>query len=175
MKKKLWLLFISFCFLSCSREKKVEIIEKTTKDTISEEKGLSYISHNIKLSMIRVDDKCGEWGGDSDKLIFYRDTIDNKALFADYTKIRLTCKRLIEDSTLVTRIKVSKKAERLIVESVRELSKIKITRKNYASHSGLYNMIMLSDSSLIVYDFPSERWRGFEKLILELKLSRFTE
>ena len=166
-------MLFSLFLVSCKKGNDENFIkeESIENEIISEKVDLKYISHNTKLTMIGVDDKCGEWGGDSDELILYRDTIDKKTLLADYIKINLTCKGLIKDSILIERIKVSKKAEKLIIESIKELSEFKIMRKNYPSHIGIYNHIMLSDSTLLIDDFPSKNWISFKKLVLELNLS----
>jgi len=152
-----YLYLLLLCFLiSCKEEQKKNDFD------------LKYISHNLKLSLLHVGEECGEWGGDSEEIIFYRNNLEKVNLLADYKKINFNCKDRKKDSIVTKGIIVTRNIQRLILESINELTQIKISRENYPSHAGLYNRIQLSDSTLIIDDFPSQKWITFEKIADEL-------
>ncbi len=48
-------------------------------------KGIDHYNH---LTLQTMDDKCGEWGGDLQKIVFYRKDFESE-LLADYYTIKL--------------------------------------------------------------------------------------
>jgi len=123
---------------------------------------------NLKLSYQNT--KCGEWGGDIETIIIYRDNYEGP-LFADYLKQIKNCEFSIDEFVRTeskNRIKVSDEGQGLIIECINQLSASKLSRENFISHVGLRSQVILSDSSLIVYDYPSAKWTKFEMLTKEL-------
>lgn len=146
--------FIVIC--SCQTEKKTVLL---------------HINHVNKLELLTVDDKCGEWGGNEKQIIFYRDNF-NSPLLADYTEKTKTCGDGSEPNVTksVKRIKVSEKESKLIIKTINELSESKLSREDVPSHSGIFNRIMLSDSSIVIQDFPSVELKKFNELTKEILL-----
>jgi len=141
-----------------------------SKTTIEKHNKLSYINHVNKLEFISVDDKCGEWGGDEKRITVYRD--DSKGpLLADYLETTKNCgtgeKPNITKSK--KRINLTDQENDLIIECINELSNEKIRREDYPAHSGIFNQVMLSDSSMIIHDFPSVEWTKFNELVAKLQ------
>lgn len=143
-------LIVSFVLIiSCKKD-----INEDKKDL------LQHINHINRLELKTIDDRCGEWGGDEIQLIVYRDDLKG-SLLADYFE-KTACydgskSKIIKS---IKRIKISNDEQKLIIETIKELSEIKLNRPDIPSHSGRFNRIMLSDSSIIVSDFPSMELQG---------------
>ncbi len=139
-------------------------------ETENKQETLLYINHVNKLEFLSVDDKCGEWGGNEKQLILYRDNF-NGPLLADYSERTKNCDNVSEAiiTKSIRRIKISEAENKLIIQSINELSKNKMTSEDFPSHSGIYNRIMLSDSSLIITDFPSVELKKFGELVGKIK------
>lgn len=131
---------------------------------------LLHINHLNKLELLSVDDKCGEWGGNEKQLIIYRDDFKGP-LLADYSEKTKNCNNgsVPQVTKSITRIKVTKEEIKLIIEAINELCESKMDREDYPSHSGIFNRIMLSDSSLIITDFPSVELKKFGELVGKIK------
>ena len=69
----------------------------------------------------------------------------------------------------IKRIKVSKEECKLIIETIIELYEKKLSREDFLAHSGIFNRIMLSDSSMIIQDFPSVELKKYKKLTKEIQ------
>jgi len=138
--------------------------------TENKQNTLLYINHVNKLELLTVDDNCGEWGGNEKQLIIYRDDFKDQ-LLADYSEKTKTCGNGSESkiTKLIKRIKITEEENNLIVESINELCKNKMDREDYPSHSGIFNRIMLSDSSMIITDFPSVKLKKFDELVSKIK------
>jgi len=155
MKKLFSLIGIIVLNSSCQTEIK--------KDTLLQ------IDRGNKLELITVDDKCGEWGGNEKKLIIYRDDFDSQ-LLADYSEKTKMCENNESKvSESIKRIKINEEESNLILECMNELYICKMRRKVGPSHSGIYNFIWLSDSSLFISDFPSVELKKFNELVVKIK------
>ena len=123
-----------------------------------------------KLELLTVDDKCGEWGGDEKQLTIYRDNFKGP-LLADYLERTKNCANGSEPKVTksIKRIKITEEQSKLIVESINELCESKMAREDYPSHSGIFNRIMLSDSSMLITDFPSVELKKFGELVGKIK------
>ena len=67
----------------------------------------------------------------------------------------------------ITKIKkrqLNQSEEELVVEIIVELVKTKLSRENVPAHSGIWNSVIVGDSSLIIEDFPSNYIVNFGKL-----------
>ena len=138
--------------------------------TESKQNTLLHINHVNKLELLSVNDKCGEWGGDEKQLLIYRDDFKGQ-LLADYSEKTKTCGNGSESKITksIKRIKITEEETNLIIESINELCKNKMAREDYPSHSGIFNRIMLSDSSMIITDFPSVELKKFGELVGKIK------
>ncbi|WBZ95095.1 hypothetical protein PGH12_16755 [Chryseobacterium wangxinyae] len=143
------ILFGAFIIISCQKEER-----------------LLNVNYGNKLEILNVDDKCGEWGGDQKQLIIYRDDFKGQ-LLADYSEKIGNCDNVSESKITksVKRIKITDEDSDLIIKIIDELTENKINRKPTPSHSGIFNRIILSDSSMIINDFPSIELKNFKKLI----------
>ncbi|REG99002.1 hypothetical protein [Flavobacterium aquicola] len=157
MKEKLIILIgIFFLFIGWKKESKPNLLQ--------------YINRVNKLEILTVDDKCGEWGGNERMLTIYRDDLKGQ-LLGDYIEKVKNCKdkKEAQITKSIKRIKLTQQETELILESVNELCEKKLNREDYPSHSGIFNRIMLSDSSIVIKDFPSVELTSLNKLVTELK------
>lgn len=131
---------------------------------------LLHINHLNKLELLSVDDKCGEWGGNEKQLIIYRDDFKGP-LLSDYSEKTKNCNNgsVPHVTKSITRIKVTEEESKLIIEAINELCESKMAREDYPSQSGIFNRIMLSDSSMIITDFPSVELKKFGELVGKIK------
>ena len=131
---------------------------------------LLYVNDMNKLEFLVVNDKCGEWGGDEKTLTIYRDDFKGQ-LYADYVEKVKTCGTGDESkvSKSIKHVKLSQHDNELIIECINELCSNKLSRENYPSHSGIFNQIKLSDSSMIIHDFPSIELIKFNELAERIK------
>ena len=157
MKNKfIILIWISFLLNGCKIQSKSNL--------------LLYINRVNQLEILTVDDKCGEWGGNEKILTIYRDNLKGQ-LLADYIEKTKNCKNgkdpEITDS--IKRIKLTNEESELILESINELCEKKLSKEDIPIHSGIYNRIMLRDSTLMISDFPSVELKSISDLITKLK------
>ncbi len=126
---------------------------------------LNYINDIDKLSLTQRNDKCGEWGGDTKEIVIFRTDFTGQ-LFATIKHTVKLCPPVEDEFENFQKenIKVTKEQQCLIFETIDELSKSKLSRPNFPSHAGYYNQIVLSDSSFVLDDFPSIKWRTFDEL-----------
>jgi hypothetical protein len=156
MKEKITILIgIFFLFIACKNESKPNL--------------LKFINRGNKLEILTMDDKCGEWGGNEKILTIYREDL-NGQLLADYIEKVKVCGNgnHSQITKSIKRIKITKEQNELILESINELCVKKLNREDYPSHSGIFNRIMLSDSSIIISDFPSIELESINNLITKL-------
>ena len=127
---------------------------------------LAHINHVNKLKLVYKNDKCGEWGGDRESIIIYRKDFKGN-IYADYLKEFRNCESPYSEEIKKeekSQIKIIEEDKELIIEAINQLSTGILARENYPSHSGNYSLVLLSDSSIVIEDFPSIRWTKFEKL-----------
>lgn len=155
MKRLLCLILLVLIF-SCQTENKGTV--------------LLNINHVKKLEFLTIDDKCGEWGGNEKQIVFYRDSFKSP-LLADYIEKSKNCGNGNEPKVTksIKRIKVSEEESKLVVEIISELCENKLSKEDFPAHSGIFNRIMLSDSSMIIQDFPSVELKKFNKLTKEIQ------
>lgn len=127
---------------------------------------LAHINHINKLKLVYKNDKCGEWGGDRETIVFYRKDFKG-SIYADYLKEFRNCEKPYSEEEIKeekSQIKVIDEDKKFIIEAINQLSTGILARENYPSHRGNYSQVLLSDSSIVIQDFPSIRWTKFEKL-----------
>ncbi|MBW3522672.1 hypothetical protein [Chryseobacterium sp. NKUCC03_KSP] len=149
------ILFGTLAIISCQKEN--AMLNKNL---------LLNVNHVNKLEILSRDDKCGEWGGDEKQLIIYRDDFKS-SLLADYLEKTGNCDDMhgSKITKSIKHIKITDEDSNLISKIIYELAKNKINKEPVPSHSGIFNRIILSDSSFIVNDFPSVELKNFKKLI----------
>ena len=129
-----------------------------------EQDSLSFINNVNKLEFTFVNNKCGEWGGDEKNIIIYREDFKGE-LLADYTEKIKTCNSAQESkiSTSKNKIKLTQSNNQLIIEMINEVTRNKLNREDYPSHSGLFCEVLLSDSTIFIKDFPAKEWKSFNR------------
>ncbi|PVW13548.1 hypothetical protein [Marixanthomonas spongiae] len=179
MKKILLTLTIGILLASCS-DKKAEIKAENSVDfdvtkNVNEAE-LKYVDRWNQIELSHTDDKYGEWGGDTDIILVYSDGKNYYAKYAKYLgsyeppeppKENEEIKKWYEYKKLergIDSIELNSEQIELIETSILELTKLKINSKSSFSHSGIVNRVISRDSSLIIEDYPSNKWSEFQKL-----------
>jgi len=130
---------------------------------------LQSIDYGDTLYLEHESAKCGEWGGDREVIKIYRISKFDNNLLASYTIITMDCADLTRRAKLqVQKVKLTIEDKRLAEDCILELIKNKLRRQSFLAHSGIHNTIRLSDSSLIVNDYPSNKWEQFHLLTSSL-------
>ena len=131
---------------------------------------LRYILPKDSLKLIIINDNCGEWGGKEESIVVYRSVFAGP-LFANYTQINKDCKtgKQTRDTNSKRGIRLNERNQQLIIECINELCENKLSRENRPSHSGLFCQVIVTDSSIIINDFPSANWNKFNQLRAQLE------
>lgn len=125
---------------------------------------LKNINNFNKLTLRYHNDKCGEWGGDMEIIVIYREDREGR-LFADYSKLVLDCEKLdTVQRAFKQRIVVTKNEQKLILECIEQLVNGKLQNEQLPPWFGYYSEVSLSNSSLMIRDTPSIEWTKFEEL-----------
>ena len=131
---------------------------------------LRSINSIVTLEMTFVDDKCGEWGGNETTVKIYRQTLRGPIL-ADISIKTMDC--FGKQETKVAKEKqaiiLNEMTIQLVTESIQQLSLQKLNNSNIITRSGFHSKAKLSDSSLVIDDFPSQDWSKFKQLCTELE------
>lgn len=159
--KKVYLILIGFFIVFISFQQK------------SSPNPLKFIEPNNSLEIVSIDNKCGEWGGNEHKITIYRENTEGP-LLADYIEKEKNCKNKRETKITISvkKIELGASERELILQSINELTEKKLNREKFISHSGIYNRIMLRDSSIIIHDFPSIELKKLNELISKLKKNK---
>ena len=151
--------------------KEINTKKITDFDNPVEEKSvLEYIAIQ-PLTIIYSDEECGEWGGNIETIKIEREDF-GKPLNAFYTYKEMDCSAPYDKSQLnikkTRKVELTEVGEKLALEAILELVEIKLSRENIPSHSGIWNSVIIGDSTLIIDDFPSEFIESFGKLRNEI-------
>jgi hypothetical protein len=138
-----------------------------------------FINSKNELYLAHTNDKYGEWGGDTFIIRLYRNT-QTKELQMDYTEYQgeaappkppETNSEIQNDWYIGQPIRFEKKKIiatskylKQISNSILELASIRLEHKDIPAMSGIYNRVLLSDSSLIIQNYPSKNWDSFHIL-----------
>jgi hypothetical protein len=176
MKIYLLILLFGLSLISC-----VDIpTDKKIEKDISTENILNYIDTFNEIEISQTDDKYGEWGGDSDIIRIYS---DGENILADYSrylgsmepptppKENKIPKKWYEFKKLefkIDSIKLNIFEKQLVEIAVLDLLQNKIRNETSFSNFGINNRIVSKDSSLIINDYNSIKWKSFQKLKNEL-------
>ena len=183
MKKILLTLTIGILLASCT-DKKAEIKAENSVDVKvaknSNKAKLEYIDKWNQIELAHTDDKYGEWGGDTDIILVYS---DGKKYYANYAKYlgsyeppkppseNEKIKKWYEYQKLerkIDSIELNSESLQLIKDAIIYLAKKKVTNSSSPSHAGISNSVISKDSSLVIYDYPSDEWKSFKQLKAKL-------
>ncbi|MFN7118287.1 MAG: hypothetical protein ACK4TA_15915 [Saprospiraceae bacterium] len=151
------LFIISFVFVSTYCNAQTEV------------NSLNFINQVNKLTLIFIDNACGEWGGNEINIMIYRDDFTGP-LLADYIERNKNCIPPY-DITIgkdLKRINLTQYEKDLILESINDLIISKLNKEEIPSHSGLLCVAKLNNSSFYIEDFPSRDWIKFKLLCTQL-------
>ncbi len=179
MKNIFLTLTIGFILASCT-DKKAEIKTGNSVDVKVDENAnkteLEYVDRWNQIELAQTDDKYSEWGGDSDIILIYS---DGKEIFANYSRFLGSYeppmppkenerpKKWFEYKKLehkIDSIRLNNKEIGMIENAIMELTKLKLNSSSYQPHSGIVNSVISRDSSLIIKDYPSNKWKSFQQL-----------
>ncbi len=172
-------MIIGILFANCADKKdKLDATGtiKSEKTKTESEIKLEYIDRWNKIELAQTDDEFGEWGGNSDIIVVYS---DGEKIYANYLrylgsyeppkppKENEEPKKWYEYKELektIDSVELNREQIELIENAIMELTKLKINSKSSFSHSGIVNRVISKDSSLIIEDYPSNKWTEFQKL-----------
>lgn len=167
-KIKVIAIILAFLIVSCDSKEKPKAGEIF----------LQSINEWQELQMIQTDDRYGEWGGNTFIFRIYKKT-DSDLILADYKELEgspdpppppdpdsiikpwYNYKPVVVEKNA---LKLSAAELELIQKSILELTIQKLENEDRISHSGISNVVIFQDSSLIIKDYPSIKWSNFQKL-----------
>jgi hypothetical protein len=62
------------------------------------------------------------------------------------------------------KLAITEADKQIIIEAINQLSTGILSNQDLPAHAGLYCEVTLSDSSIVIKDFPSIKWTKFEQL-----------
>ncbi|MCB0539126.1 MAG: hypothetical protein KDC52_05655 [Ignavibacteriae bacterium] len=177
MKRILLALLIGILLANCA-DKNNEPTDLTNLEKAQggNETKLEFIEEWNQLELTQTDDKYGEWGGDTDRILIY---FNEKNIFADYSKYlgskeppmppkeNEKPKKWFEHKKLdykIDSVKLNTYQLELIEKAIIELTKLRINSKSHPFSSEFVNSVISSDSSLILKNYQSNQWKSFQKL-----------
>ncbi|TYB68696.1 hypothetical protein ES676_14535 [Bizionia saleffrena] len=135
----------------------------------SENNTLYGISSCTEIELTHTDDKCGEWGGNTEIIRFFKKDCKSE-YYIVYSKRLMDCS--IDPITHYKRkdfdeqkIILSTKEDRKLLElCIKELTEMKLSNPIIITHSGILNKVTSNDSTLTIKDYPSKEWSNFNRL-----------
>lgn len=170
-KTKYIFIFIFFtltAFIQCTNKQTElsfydEFIIKSAKDT------------SLKLQLARLNDRCGEWGGDLEWIIISQKS--NGEIWAEYF-FENRCEsdfNLPFPSYKYRNKKTTPKIKKILINVIKNLSDVKIERepetiklKDLLFFNN-YSQVLFSDSSRIIQGSQNYSWELFDSLVVHLK------
>lgn len=129
----------------------------------------SSINSFKEIKLTHTDDKCGEWGGNSETILVFRKEFRGK-LYIEYRKQVMDCnedpithyhRKDYDEKKMI----LSTNEEMKLVElCIKELIVMKLSNPVIITHSGIVNEVISSDSTLVIRDYPSKEWLAFNRL-----------
>ena len=127
------------------------------------------------LELFQRNDKCGEWGGDIERIKIF---LKSRKLIGYYTKETFDCDSLeredIYGSTIPhiyksKEIEITPQQTELLKEAILSLTEYRLNNRIFISHSGIENIIQVNGNGgsfkvFFVRDYPSFYWNKFHKL-----------
>jgi len=175
--KKLSLFALLCITVSCS-QKKEQLAEKQLKHEPENYTDLSFLCINDTMNLDFRNEKCGEWGGDQQSILIYKEKGD---ILLDVTESVMNCDSIekyidqpLETSFEKRRVKIDASKLKLVSEAIEELINLQMhfNGENLVSHSGCASGIRLSSKRFYLYLYPSPKWNKFNKLFKVLKSER---
>ena len=137
------------------------------------------------LELLQQDDKCGEWGGDIERIkIFWEsEKWKSRKLLGYYIKEAYNCDTLsrvgyMYDEAIPTiyqskEIELTNQQIELLKEVIMDLTEHKLNNHLPFGHSGIVNIVRVKgkdsiSNNLYIRDYPSFRWNKFHKLKNEI-------
>ena len=132
------------------------------------------------LVLFHQDEKCGEWGGDIERIEIFHKT---EKIFGYYTKESFDCDNLATEyyGNPTSTIQKSKEIElttqqiKLLKKAILDLIEYKLNQssKNVVSNSGVVNKVQVKGNNdesfkIFIRDYPSFNWNTFHKLKNEI-------
>jgi len=151
---------------------KEEVIKKNTRFVFSKD---FYWLFGDTLELFQQNEKCGEWGGDIEKIrIFW----ELRKLIGYYTKETFDCDslergyiygRAIPSIYKSKEIEITPQQIELLKETIISLTEYQLNNLDFFGNSGIVNAIQVkgkdgSFKKFFVQDYPSFYWNKFHKL-----------
>jgi hypothetical protein len=127
---------------------------------------LACIDEHTSLTLIYENGKCGEWGGNVEKFVFYRKQ-SHGDLFAWYYLYQKDCANPTVANKLIVEkfdIKVQQGEKQLIADAVQELASGILKKPSEFFHEGSNIHVYLSDSTINLKLAPAKSWEKFEQI-----------
>ena len=126
------------------------------------------------LELSQNNEKCGEWGGDIERIRVFRKSNESEKLFGYYIKETYNCDTLVWVGYVNPTIFKSETKEftnrqiTLLKDAILDLTKNKLNNRLVMEHSGIANTVQIkgNDESfkIFIQDYPSFEWKKFHKL-----------
>ena len=155
---------------------KEEVKKKNTGFVSSED---FYWIFGDTLELFHQNEKCGEWGGDIERVrVFWK----SRKLVGYYIKETFDCESLereyIYGSAAPTiykskEIEITPQQTELLKETILSLTEYQLNNLNFFGNSGIVNTVQVkgkdgSSKKIFVQDYPSFYWNKFHKLKNEI-------
>jgi hypothetical protein len=155
-------------------EAEKRIITLSGKEVKKKNKGFNdnfYWIFSDTLELSQQNEKCGEWGGDIEKIKVY---LKLEKLYACYLKETYDCESLENyDKPVPTvyksrEIELTKKQIELLKEVIANLNDYQLNNLSFFGNSGVVNTVRVvgeneSFKKLFIQDYPSFNWNMFHK------------
>ena len=180
MEKYTFILLLIISLTSCKSTNSKEINTKPTsnsEDSIT--LNLLFMNDFDSLFMHFRDEKCGEWGGNTNTILVYK--LYNKQrnryfTFMDVTQRSMNCDSVLPEN--IKRITFQKKhiivneiRKKMIQKSIHEITQNYFSKEHrIRDNSGCFSGISTSDKALMIRIYPSPPWESFFALIEEVKM-----
>jgi hypothetical protein len=151
---------------------KEEVIKKNTRFVLSED---FYWLFGDTLELSQQDTKCGEWGGDIERIrVFWK----SRKLIGYYTKETFDCDSLKREyiygratPTIYKskEIEITPQQTELLKETILNLTEHQLNNLDFFGNSGIVNTVQVkgkdrSFKRIFIQDYPSFYWNKFHKL-----------
>lgn len=167
-----WLSLFALICITFSCSQKIEHKAENYTD-------LSFLGVNDTLFLSFRNEKCGEWGGDSQNIAVYKEFKEGKAnILLDMNERKMNCDSIekyidqpINISFEKKRIKSEAHELKLISEAIQELINLQMhfDAEHIASNSGCFSGFRLSNKKFHLQLYPSPKWTKFNQLFKILK------
>jgi len=134
----------------------------------NQEESLNSFGWCQEIELSQTDDKCGEWGGDTQIIRIYKMECKGIVL-ADFKQIIVNCtdpnSENSKSKTIVkTAIELTISEKQLVEDCIAELTAHKKTSEKHIIHSGNLNTVKFKDPTLIIEDWSRFHWPKFQEL-----------